>query len=314
MDHERVARPASARGGKPWTVSGGWDDGYWMPDDRARVSRGVTKLASLSWAEPGPGPGELQDRDRGGGELCPHPVQGLGWRSAGASARSGCCQRERQVLDRWIMPDHQEGRHQMNQVQQPGRRCLVHAALEVDRRGGSQPGLRKLPRLAGTHGGGAQHMVRHAASIAQPAPSGGSVPAGKLPLMIRHIRPGRLGMPQQHQSPAWVCCHGHSFAGAPVGCLPVSEPVAFSRSLAERACGKAEVLGRPAGRREHGTDRSARPGGILVAGAGDADGSFVQQRQDVIECLLAACELPVPLRRVIGGGCPQRGGGPQRVL
>ena len=118
------------------------------------------------------------------------------------------------------MPDDQERFRRVaslaEQVQELRRRGLVHAAVELDWRFGSEPRLGELPRLTGTAGRGAQHLVGHMVGSAQPAPHDGRIPTATLPerpLMVRHVGPSRLSMPQQHKLPAYGFRHVHSFAG-----------------------------------------------------------------------------------------------------
>ena len=57
----------------------------------------------------------------------------------------------------------------------------------------------------------ADHDLRQVAVAAQPAPDdrGVTPPAlGQGPLRVRHVRPVRLGVPQQDQPPRRVACHG----------------------------------------------------------------------------------------------------------
>jgi hypothetical protein len=155
---------------------------------------------------------ELEDRDGGGGELFSHAVKHGRRRGISDHARddrrSGGHQREREFWDRGIMANDQKRsgfwRCMADQVEKLRCRSLVHAVIEGNRGSHAEPGLSELPCLPGSPSGGAYDLVRCVVRSAQPVPHKRRIPlaaAGQRPIMVWHIRPGRLSVPHQQQRP-----------------------------------------------------------------------------------------------------------------
>ena len=173
------------------------------------MSAGVAKSRRRAWpgARSGQSPPNSSTATAAVGNLSP------GGRGAPCCGRS-FGQVSGQFLDGRVVPDQQRGPARAGQfpyqVEQGQRAGRVRPRLERHRRGPAEFRRHQLPGLPGPARDRADHGVRQVAVAAQPAPDdrGVAPPAlGQRPLLVRHVRPVRLGVPQQDQPPRRVSCH-----------------------------------------------------------------------------------------------------------
>jgi sulfate permease, SulP family len=175
----------------------------------------VVDEAGFTGSERRPVAGELEDGDGGSGEA----DRGAG-AVGGPVVFRGRGQVAGQVGQARVVRDEQRGPvpagEFLSQVEQGLRAGRVRAGLDVDGRRPAQFRGHQVPGLPGPAGGRAHHDVGLIAVLVQPAADPGRVPApalGQRTIPVRHVRPVRLGVPQQDQLPRRVAGHVLSLPG-----------------------------------------------------------------------------------------------------